>query len=73
MLKRDEFFVEIWTLIIAWTGIYIHYEVWDELITHSKTSTVQKMMYVDSQMISSHTLLGMWLLIHVGIQVKPWW
>ena len=45
------------TLIPAWVSNHIHYKVWDEITYYG---------YV----ISSHALLGMWLLIHAGIKVK---
>ena len=34
-----------------------------ELLIHSQTKTVE---------ISSHTLLGMWLCIHIWIKMKPY-
>ena len=36
-----------------------------KLPIHSKTSTVQQLKFGNESVISSHTLLGMWLLIHV--------
>ena len=41
------------------------------LLIHSQTSTVQPLRLGNGETISSHTLLGMWLLIHAGIKVKP--
>ena len=32
---------------------------------------VQPLKFRNGWVISSHTLLGMWLLIHAGIKVKP--
>ena len=42
-----------------------------ELIIHSKTSTVAPLKFSNGEVISSHMLLGMQLLIHAGIKVKP--
>ena len=41
------------------------------LLIHSKTSTLQQLKFADGYVISSHTLLGMWLHIHAEIKVKP--
>ena len=41
------------------------------LLIHSQTSTVQLLKIGNGYIISSHTLLDMWLLIHAGIKVKP--
>ena len=38
--------------------------MWDEIIIHCQTSTGQPLKFVNGWIISSHTLLGMWLLIH---------
>ena len=43
------------------------------LILTSATSTVQPLRIGNGYVISSPTLLGMWLLIHAGIRVNPWW
>ena len=45
---------------------------WIKLLIHSKTSTVQPLKFGNGQVISSHTLLFRWLLIHVGIKVNPY-
>ena len=45
-----------------------------KLLIHSQTSTVQPLKFGNGKVISSHTLLCMWLLIHAGIKVNPrWW
>ena len=41
-----------------------------KLLIHSLTSTVQPLKFRNGQVISSHTLLGVWLLIHAGIKVN---
>ena len=40
-----------------------------KLLIHSQTSTVQPLKFGNGQVISSHTLLGMWLLIHAGLKL----
>ena len=52
------------TLIPAWISNYIHYKVWDEII-------YPFLNFNGATVISTHTLQGMWLLIHAGIKVKP--
>ena len=42
-----------------------------KLIIHYQTFTVQPLKSVKEPVISSHTLLGMWLHFHDGIEVKP--
>ena len=39
------------------------------LLILSQTSTVQPLKFGNAQVISSHTLLGMWLIIHAGIKL----
>ena len=51
---------------------YIHHEVWDEITYLYQNSTVQPVRYGDRYMISSHTLVGVCLFIHVGIEIDPW-
>ena len=36
-----------------------------------QTSTVQLLTFANGLVISSHTLLSMWLLNHAGIKVNP--
>ena len=53
----------------------IHHNLWDEtiikhgtkLLIHYQTSTAAPMKFGKGWVISSHTLLGMWLLLHAGI------
>ena len=42
-----------------------------KLLSHSETSTVQPLKFGKGKVISSHTLLAMWLLIYAGIKVNP--
>ena len=64
-------------LIPAWVGNYIYHIGWDSSI-HSQTSTVAPLKFVNGYVISSHTLPGMWLLIHNRIKLNhacksgPW-
>ena len=44
---------------------------WMKLLIHSQTSTIERLMFENVYIISPRTLLGMWLLIHAGIQVNP--
>ena len=41
-----------------------------KLLIHPQTSLVQPLKFGNRQIISSHTLLNMWLLIHIGIKVN---
>ena len=41
-----------------------------KLLTHFQTSTVQPLKFEHAEAISSHTLLGMWLLINAKVKVK---
>ena len=48
-----------------------------KLLPHSQTSmdatsTVQPLKFGNAYVISSHTLRGMLLLIHAGIDINPW-
>ena len=43
-----------------------------ELLIHSQTSVVQPLKFGNGWVISSHTLLGMWLLI-LGFKLKTMW
>ena len=56
------FFKHGWSLISTRISTYMHYRVWNEI-----TSMVQPLKLGNEQVISSHTLLGIWLLIHAGI------
>ena len=40
-----------------------------KLLIQSQTSTVKPLKFVNGPVISSHTLLDMWLLIHAGTEV----
>ena len=41
-----------------------------KLLIHSQTSMVVPLKFGNEQVISVHTLLGMWLIIHAVIRVK---
>ena len=55
-------------LIQAWISNYTHYIMWDEISDPFQTSTTQPLKFWNGWVISSHILLGMWLLIHVLIK-----
>ena len=60
-----------WINFPAWISNNIHYFVWDEITYpypnfNGCTSDVW-------EVISSHILLGVWLLIHAGIKVNLFW
>ena len=42
-----------------------------KLIIHYQTSIVVLLKFVNGETISAHTLLGMWLFIHAGINSQP--
>ena len=42
-----------------------------KLLIHSQTSTVVSFKFGNGLVVSSHTLLDIWLLIHSGIKVNP--
>ena len=51
-----------------------------QLLIHSQTSAAEPLKFGNGYLISAHTLLSMWLLIHAGIKVilfvvkrGPWW
>ena len=53
------------TLISTWISHYIHYKVWDEIMypfPNLNGCTIE--VCGNGKVISSHTLLDMWLLIH---------
>ena len=58
------------TLIPAWVSNYVHYNVWDEIIYPFPTSMVKPLKFGNGYIISSHTLSGILLLIHLGIKVN---
>ena len=49
---------------------YIHYKVCMKLLIHHQTSTVAQLKFGNGLVNSSHTLLGVWLLIHAEIKVN---
>ena len=59
------------TWIPAWTSNYINYKMWDE-ITYPFPNFNCRTVDVWDWIISYHTLLGMWLLIHAQIKANPW-
>ena len=44
-----------------------------KLFIHSQSSTVQLLNFGSGYVILFHTLPTMWLLIHAGIEVNPWY
>ena len=60
----------LWTLLLTWISNYIRYKEWVELLIHFQTSPLK---FGNWWVISSHTLLGRWLLIHARIKVNPRW
>ena len=53
-----------WALTIIKCGI--------KLFIHSQTWAVHLFQFRNGYVISSHTLLDMWLLLHAGINVNPY-
>ena len=64
---RSPFYYHGLTLIPACICNHIHYKVWDEI---TYPFPVQPLKFRNGWVISSHTLHGMWLLIHAGIKVN---
>ena len=59
------------TEISSWISSYIHYKVWDEIFyPFPNFNSAAVSLFGNGLVISSHTLLGMWLLIHAGIEVN---
>ena len=50
---------------------YIHYNVWDEIIHLFPNFNDATVEVWERVAISSHTLLHMWLRIHIGIKFDP--
>ena len=50
-------------------NIYIHYTMRDEITHQLPNPMVQTLRTENAWVISSHTLRGMWLLIHAGIKI----
>ena len=44
-----------------------------KLLIHTQTSTVQPLQFGKEYIISPHTLLAKWVLIHAEIKVKPYY
>ena len=42
-----------------------------KLLINYQTSIVQQSKFRNGKVISSHTLLGVWLLTHAGIKINP--
>ena len=58
-------------LIWAWITITSIIKCRMKLLIHSQTSTVEPVKFGNEEVISSHTLMGMPLLIYAGIKVEP--
>ena len=54
-------------ILSAWISIHIHYEMWDEITYLLPNFKMQPFKFGNGWVISSHTLLRMWLLINAGI------
>ena len=68
------------SLLLTWfnfnTGMEsnrIHYQMWVKLLIHSQTSMVQPLKFGNGFIISFHTLLSMWLFVHVGIELNSYY
>ena len=55
----------------AWISNYIHYKGWDEIAYLSPNFNGAAVEFTNGYVISSRSLLGMWLLIYTGIEVNP--
>ena len=69
---RSPFNLQGLTFIAARISITSQYKVWYEIIIHSQTSAIVPLKLTNELIIPSHTLLGIWLLIHAGIEVDPY-
>ena len=58
------------SLIQAWISNHIYYKVWDEITYPFPNFNSVTIEVGNGEEISSHTLLGVWLLIHAGIKVN---
>ena len=58
-------------LIPACISNYIYHKVLDKITDPQQISTVLPSKFGNEKVISSHTLVGMWLLIHTESEVKP--
>ena len=67
---RDPFYLHVLTLIPAWISIASILKCGMKSFTHSQTSTVALLKFGNGYIVSSHTLLCMWLLLHAGIEVS---
>ena len=59
-------------LIPAWIGNYIHFNMWVENTYPFQTSTLQPLSFGNGWVISSHTILDVWSVIHSGIWLNPY-
>ena len=64
------FYLHGLTLIIAWISNCNHYKVCDENIYTLPTSAMQPLNFGNGLVISSHSFLSMWLLIHAGFKLN---
>ena len=60
-----------WLTIIVRMSNYTHCKIWDEITDLYSNFNGATVEVWNGKVISSHTLLGMWLLIHAGIKVNP--
>ena len=55
-----------------WISNYIHYKVWGEITYPFLNINDCTVKFEIGLVISFHTLLGVWSLIHAGNKVNPW-
>ena len=70
---RGPFYKHGLTLIPTSISISIHYTTWDKITSPFRTSTATPLKFGNAYVILSHTLRGMWFLIHAGIKVNTFW
>ena len=51
-------------------SVFYTVKCWMKLFIISQILTVQQLKFDNGQVISSHTMLGIWLLIHASINVN---
>ena len=67
---RGLFYLHELTLIPTWINNIIHYKVWGEIMYPFLNFNDATVEVKNGYVISSRTLLGVWLVIHNGIKVK---
>ena len=60
-------------LILEWMSNYIRYKRIEKITcTFPNGATIEAWERIKKFIISPHTSMGMWLLIHAGIEINPW-